>query len=83
MSTLSGCLTDFRGVLGWLVGWFEKGDGGWLEKGDGGWRMEGGGWRVEGGDERREGVLLGLGGMRAGGEWGFPVIDMGDLISRD
>ncbi len=44
----------------------------------GGWRVEGGGWRVEMRDERREGVLLGLGGMREG-----PVVDMGDLISRD
>lgn len=60
--------------------------GGWrFEKEGGGWRVEGGGWRVEMRDERREmrderreGVLLGLGGMREG-----PVVDMGDLISRD
>jgi hypothetical protein len=62
-------------------GWRVEG-GGWRME-DGGWRMEDGGWRD--GDERREGVLLGLGGMRAGGEGGGggSVVDMRDLISRD
>ncbi len=41
----------------------------------GGWRD--GGWRMGRREERREGVLLGLGGMRGGS-----VVDMGDLISR-
>ena len=79
---------------GWRMGGWRVEGGGW---GDGGWTVEMRDERREKREERREkreerrekreerseGVLLGLGGMRAGGEWGFPVIDMGDMILRD